>query len=260
MRLMLGIPTAGSPAAPFTESLARLVLPAAVSAFERTIVTGNYIPAERDLLLERAIEWGADVCVMSDDDMVLPPNTLELLLSAMDRNPSAAIAGALYYTRDGLRPMVVDGWEPENVSSGWIPAFGASEPVAVDGVGFGCVAIRIDAVRAFARPFFAAHVLIEPQSKRVRICNEDYLFCDRVRRAGFQVLLHPGVRCGHFDRASGRTAPSVPESATVTNVRRVLARTGERYYLAPLDASPPAPAPERQVRAELVYLMTEEAP
>jgi GT2 family glycosyltransferase len=257
---MLGLPTAGAPAAPFTESLSRLIMPATVSAFERTIVTGNYIPAERDVLLEHAIAWGADVCIMCDDDMVLPPDTLELLLGALGSNPSAAIAGALYYTRDGLRPMVVDGWQPDNVSSGWIPAFGASEPVAVDGIGFGCVAIRIGAVREFARPFFSAHVLIESQSKRVRICNEDYLFCDRVRRAGFSVLLHPGVRCGHFDRASGRTAPPAPEPTTLTNVRRVLARAGERYYLAPLDTAPPAPAPERQIRADLVYLVAEETP
>jgi GT2 family glycosyltransferase len=256
---MLGLPTAGAPAAPFAESLGRLVLPPGVT-FERTIVTGNYIPAERDLLLEQAIAWGADVCVMCDDDMVLPPDTLQLLLGALEHDPSAGIAGALYYSRDGLRPMAVDGWEPDNVSSGWIPAFGATEPVAVGGVGFGCVAIRVDAVRAFERPFFAAHVLIEPRSRRVRICNEDYLFCDRLRRAGWQVLLHPGVRCGHFDRASGRTAPNAPEAATITNVKRVLAQTGERYHLVPLESAPAAPAPERHVRADLVYLVAEENP
>lgn len=257
---MLALPTAGAPAIPFTESLARLTLPPSVDAFERTIVTGNYIPAERDVLLEHAIAWGADVCVMCDDDMVLPPHTLQGLLGALEKNPSAGIAGALYYSRDGLRPMAVDGWEPDNVTSGWIPAFGASEPVAVDGVGFGCVAIRIDAVRAFPRPFFAAHVLVEPQSRRVRVCNEDYLFCARVRRANWQVLLHPGVRCGHFDRSTGRTSPAAPEPAILTNVRRVLAQTGERYHLTPLDTAPAAPAPERHVRADLVYLMAEENP
>jgi GT2 family glycosyltransferase len=257
---MIGLPTAGAPTVPFTDSLARLALPPGVDAFERAIVTGNYIPAERDLLLERALAWSADVCVMCDDDMVLPPNALVGLLEALDRTPSAGIAGALYYSRDGLRPMVVEGWDPSNVAGGWIPAFGASEPVAVDGVGFGCVAIRLDAVRQFERPFFAAQVLVEAQSGRVRICNEDYLFCDRVRRAGWRVLLHPGVRCGHFDRASGRTAPDIPEPATLTNVRRVLARTGERYHLAPLETAIAAPAPERRVRADLVYLMTEEIP
>ena len=256
---MLGLPTAGAPAAPFAESLGRLVLPPGVT-FERTIVTGNYIPAERDLLLEQAIAWGADVCVMCDDDMVLPTDTLDLLLGALERNPSAGIAGALYYSRDGLRPMAVDGWEPDNVSSGWIPAFGASEPVAVGGVGFGCVAIRIDAVRAFERPFFAAHVLIEPQSRRVRICNEDYLFCDRLRRAGWQVLLHPGVRCGHFDRASGRTAPVAPESPSSRTCGACSPKPASVIISTPLEAVPAAPAPERSVRADLTYLVNEENP
>jgi GT2 family glycosyltransferase len=257
---MLGIPTAGSPAAPFAESLARLVLPPGIDALERTIVTGNYIPAERDILLERAIAWNADVMVMCDDDMVLPPNALGLLLDALERDPSAAIAGALYYSRDGLRPMTVDGWNPEDVSGGWIPAFGESEPVSVEGVGFGCVAIRIDAVKAFARPFFSAHVFVEPAEGRVRICNEDYLFCRRVREAGSRVLLHPGLRCGHFDRASGRTAPAFSEPASITNMKRVLTRTGDRYHLAPLEGAPESAATERHVRADLVYVVSGETP
>lgn len=254
---MLGIPTAGAPALPFTESLKHLTPPPGIDALERTIVTGNYIPAERDLLLERAIDWQADVTVMCDDDMVLPADTLVLLLAALAADPNAAIVGALYYSRDGLRPMAVGGWDPNSVSSGWIPAFGESEPVAVDGVGFGCVAIRVSAIRALERPFFPAHVFVEPAEGRVRICNEDYLFCRRVRDAGKSVLLHPGIRCGHYDRASGRTAPAAREPATATNVRRILVQSGDRFQLVPLDGAPDVATRERHVRADLTYLVSE---
>jgi GT2 family glycosyltransferase len=256
---MLGIPTAGAPAMPFTESLKHLKPPSGVEALERTIVTGNYIPAERDLLLERAIEWQADFAVMCDDDMVLPADALVLLLETLAADPAAGIVGALYYSRDGLRPMAVDGWDPDSVSSGWIPAFGEAEPVAVDGVGFGCVAIRVSAVREFARPFFPAHVFIEPSDGRVRICNEDYLFCRRVRESGYRVLLHPGVRCGHYDRASGRTAPAAREPASATNVRRILVQTGDRYQLVPLEGANDAATRERHIRADLTYIVSEPA-
>jgi GT2 family glycosyltransferase len=253
---MLGIPTAGSPAAPFSESLKHLVLPPGIDALERTVVTGNFIPAERDLLLERAIGWGADVIVMCDDDMVLPPEMLGMLLDALARDERAAIAGALYYSRDGLRPMAVDGWDPVNVGAGWIPAFG-DDPVAVDGIGFGCVAIRIAAVRDFKRPFFSAQIFVEPSAGRVRVCNEDYLFCMRTREAGFHVLLHPGVRCGHYDRANARIAPLSWEPTAATNVRRVLARTGDRYHLVPFDSAPEPEARERYFDADLVYVVSE---
>jgi hypothetical protein len=255
---MLGIPTMGAPTVPFAESLARLVLPSGLKALERSIVTGNFIPAQRDLLLERAIAWGADIAVMCDDDMVLPPDALMKLCEALASDDGAAIAGALYYSRDGLRPMAVDGWDPSDVSQGWIPAFGQSDPVAVEGVGFGCVAIRLDAVKGFERPFFAAQIFVEPEAGRVRVCNEDYLFCRRVRAAGFRVLLHPGVRCGHYDRTRKSTAPAVWESAQATNARRVLTRTGERYELTPLESAPAGAARERHVAADLVYVISEE--
>lgn len=257
MRLMLGIPTAGSPAAPFLQSLAQLALPPGAQAFERSVVTGNFIPAQRDLLLERAIAWNADVLIMCDDDMIVPPHALIDLCAVLDSRPRAAVAGALYYSRDGLRPMAVGGWDCEDTAKGWVPAFDDATPVAVDGVGSGCMAIRIAAVAGFARPYFPAHVLVERSEGRVRVCDEDYLFCARVRAAGGEVILHPGVRCGHYDRARNAVAPSAWESPRVSGHRRVLARTGERYELVALDQAPAQGKPERHVRADVVYVETE---
>jgi len=255
---MLGIPTAGAPAAPFVESLKHVALPSRTQAFERCIVTGNYVPAQRDVLLERAIAWGADVAVMCDDDMVLPANAFAALSAVLDERPRVAIAGALYYSRDGLRPMAVDGWEPGDVSRGWIPAFDDRTPVGVAGVGFGCVAIRIAAIHGFARPFFAAQVYVESAAGRVRICNEDYLFCRRVREAGYEVALHPGVRCGHYDRARDAVAPIAWEAPERSNVPRVLTRTGDRYALAPLEGAAAPAGSERYRRADLTYVLSEE--
>jgi len=251
---MLGIPTAGAPSAPFVESLRGLVLPPEVTAFERAVVTGNFIPAQRDLLIERALAWEADQLVMCDDDMVVPADALVRLSELLGANPNIAVAGALYYSRDGLRPMVVDGWDPHDTARGWIPAFERA-PVAVDGVGSGCMAIRLQAVEGFDRPFFPAHVFVEPAQGRVRVCDEDYLFCARVRSAGFAVFLHAGVRCGHYDRSRDRIAPQDWEPVELTNRRRVLTRTGERYELLPLSGAPPArPGTERQRRADVVYV------
>ncbi|HEY5339751.1 MAG TPA: hypothetical protein VIK27_01890, partial [Candidatus Aquilonibacter sp.] len=138
MKLLLGIPSAGSPAAPFLESLGKIALPAEATTVERAVITGNFVPAQRDLLVERALEREADVLVMCDDDMVLPPDTIVRLCGTLARNEDAAIAGALYYSRDGFRPMAVDRWDPRDTRTAVIPAFDR-EPIAVDGVGFGCI-------------------------------------------------------------------------------------------------------------------------
>jgi GT2 family glycosyltransferase len=257
VRLFLGIPTAGSPSAPFLASLAHLRLPEDAHEFERTIVTGNFIPAQRDLLVERALDWGADAIAMCDDDMVLPPDALTNLCAVLRDDPRAGIAGALYYSRDGLRPMVVSGWDSQDTSAGWIPAFDDRTPVAVDGVGFGCVVIRSDAIRTLEPPYFPAQIYVERSDARVRVCNEDYLFCERLRGARHSVFLHPGVRCGHYDRARDRIAPAAWEPAERTNQRRILTRTGEAYALVPLEGAPAATeSAMRRRRADVVYVET----
>ncbi len=256
MKIALGIPTGGAPAAPFLESLTHLALPAGAE-IERTIVTGNFVPAARDLLLERALEHGADVLVMIDDVMVLPPNAIVDLVAVLRERPDAALAGALYYSRDGLRPMAVDGWDPDDTAKGWIPAFEGNRPVDVAGVGFGCVALRTAATRDFARPFFATQIYVERAALRVRVCNEDYLFCHRLRQSGGAVILHPGVRCGHYDRGRDSVAPSAWEPDSATRVPRVLAKTGDRYGMIPLADAPPAGAPERHVPADVTYVVAD---
>ena len=146
MKLLLGIPSAGSPVAPFLESVAQLRLPPSVTVLERVLMTGNFVPAQRDLIVERALERNADVLIMCDDDMVLSPNALVDLCALLEADARNALAGALYYSRDSFRPMVVDRWDENDTRTAVIPAFDR-EPVPVDGVGFGCVALRVSALR-----------------------------------------------------------------------------------------------------------------
>jgi len=253
LKLLLGIPSAGAPAAPFLESLAHLDLPAGVDALERVLVTGNYIPAQRDLLVERALELKADVLLMIDDDMVLPRNAIAGLCGALDADAGAAVAGALYYSRDGFRPMAVDRWNEADTRTAIVPAFDR-EPVAVDGVGFGCVALRVSALRELMPPYFAAHVFIERGAGRVRICDEDYLFCARLRRGGKRVLLVPEVRCGHYDRATGSTVPNQWESPEVTGKARMAVLAQGRPALIEAHEVGGSTA-ESHVRATLDYIV-----
>lgn len=251
MKLFIGIPTSGSPAKPFLESLGTLEIPASISSVDRTVVTGNYVPAQRELIVRRALARSADRLLMCDDDMVLPADALTKLSAVLDEDASCALAGALYYSRDGFRPMAVVNWDAADTTSANIPAF-ASEPVAVDGVGFGCVLLRLDALLAMETPYFSAQVYIEPDASRVRVCNEDYLFCARLRAANLRVLLHPGVRCGHFDRATGTIHPQAWEDVRVTSEPRMAVLQDGKQQLVPL--APSARGEERHESAAISYV------
>ena len=208
MKLLIGIPTSGQPAQPFLDALAGLVLPASVTAADRLVWTGNFVAVQREMIARDAVARGVELLAMIDDDIVLPPDALVRLIGALEAEPQAAVAGALYYSRDSARPMAVSRWTSGDTTSAAIPAFAGDRVVAVDGIGFGCVVVRVAALRALALPYFAAHAYVDARARIVRQCDEDYLLCERLRGAGWRVLLDAGVRAGHYDRGTGTTAPA----------------------------------------------------
>lgn len=256
MKLLIGIPTGGQPARPFLDALAALELPPRVEGVERVVWSGNFVAAQREMIAREAIERGADLLAMIDDDIVAPPDALAKLVDALDADPRAAIAGALYYSRDGARPMAVARWDSRDTTTAAIPSFTSHGAVAVDGIGFGCVVVRVEALRALPPPYFSAHVYVDRAARVVRQCDEDYLLCERFRAAGRTVLLHGGVRAGHYDRGLGTTAPERWEDDAETGRLRMIVRAGDATQLVPYDDAVPRQT-ERQERPALSYLIVD---
>jgi GT2 family glycosyltransferase len=254
LNLILGIPSAGNPAKPFVESLKTLAFPEHLHGFDNVTVTGNFAPAQRELIARHALRVNADYLFMVDDDIVLPADALVKLFHLFEEREDCGIAGALYYARDGIRPMAVASWDPGDTTTAYTPAF-AHEPVQVDGVGFGCVLIKCDILRTIAEPYFQAQVFLEETLRRARVCNEDYLFCNRARMHGFATYLHAGVRAGHHDRATGVTFPVSWEGDEATNTPRMtVLRPDGTYALVPFDEALPR-VNERHLRCELDYII-----
>ena len=245
MKLLIGIPTAGQPTRPFLDALAKITLPASVTEADRLVWTGNAIAVQREMIARDAIARGTDLLAMIDDDIVAPPDALVRLIEALDGDPGAALAGALYYSRDSARPMAVTRWDSSDTTSAAIPAFAAGRVAVIDGVGFGCVVVRVEALRALASPYFAAHVYVDANSRVVRQCDEDYLLCERLRAAGRRVLLHAGVRAGHYDRGRETTAPERWEPDAETDRLRMIVLRDGGTQLVPFDEGVPR-AVERQ--------------
>lgn len=253
MNLVIGIPTAGKPAQSFIESLKTLALPGSITGFDNISVTGNFVPAQRELLARHALRVKADYLLMIDDDIDIPSDAVTKLLSVFEPDERVGIVGGLYYARDGIRPMVVADWKPCDTTGAHTPAF-THERVAVDGVGFGCVLIKCDVFRAMEQPFFAAQVFLEESLRRVRVCNEDYLFCRRAAQAGFATYLHAGVRLGHYDRGTGKTFPLEWESDSATNRKRMGVMRDGAFMLVPLDENVPR-VDERHMQGSLDYIL-----
>jgi hypothetical protein len=252
-RVLLGVASAGHPAAPFLDALAKLRLPMNVAVLERSVAVGNYIPAQRELIMDDAVAGGFDYLFFVDDDIVLPEYALEHLVQTAESDPATAVVGGLYYSRDSARPVTVANWRSTDTSTAHIPAFTTMSTGVVDGVGFGCALLRVSAAAALSAPYFPAHVYIERAARRARQCDEDYLYCERVRQAGHVVRLDARVRCAHYDRGSDSTAPAAWESDVVTSEPRMIVAEGGATRLVPLVESAPRQA-ERHVPADLTYV------
>ena len=255
MKLCLGIPTANDPTPVFLKSLSSLHIPPTVASFERIIVHGNFVPGQRELIVREASKRQAEILIMMDDDMILPPDTLLKLLETLADSPDCALVGALYYSRDGSQPMAVTKWRSGAVASAVVPAFTSIAPVLVDGVGFGCIALRMSALADLHMPLFNTQVIIEAEQQRVRICNEDYLLCERLRQAGWTIKLDARVRCGHYDRKSSKVFPEHWEDDRATNIERMLVQTSQgEIRLEPYDGSVQCITEEHQI-GSLDYLI-----
>jgi hypothetical protein len=254
MKLLLAIPTSGAPTAPFLASLRDLRLPDATTVFDQITIVGNFVPGQRELAARRAVTTGVDVLIMVDDDMIVPPDAFVQLLAALAESPQLAVVGALYYSRDGLHPMAASHWSSQDTTTAAIPAYG-NELTFCDVVGFGCVAIRVSALCSMPAPYFNTQVYVEEQAARVRICNEDYVFCEDVRRGGWLVALHAGVRCKHYDRVSNVAYPRESEDVSTTSIKRmIVVDPGPTYRVVPFDASQPR-KPERHESATIDYII-----
>jgi hypothetical protein len=246
MRLLIGIPTGGQPTRPFLDSLAALEIPTTVSAADRVVWSGNFVAAQREMIVRDALRLQADYLAMIDDDIVAPPDALVNLIDVLERDPGVAVAGALYYSRDSLRPMAVSRWESTDTTSAAIPAYAGSSTAVVDGVGFGCIVLRVAALRDLEEPYFATHVYVDESARVVRQCDEDYLLCERLRGAGWRIVLHAGVRAGHYDRGSDSLAPARWESDAETDRVRMAVRSDDGPRLIPFDDSVPRTVERQQ--------------
>jgi len=152
--------------------------------------------------------------------------------------------------------MVADHWESRDTTRAAIPPYGDTF-VYCDAVGFGCVAIRVSALRSMPPPYFNLQVYVEASAARVRVCNEDYLFCEEARRGGWRVGLAAGLRCRHYDRRTGIAQPERWEDRATTTIERMLVvDPGPRYRIIPYDASMPV-KPEHHERAVVDYIIVD---
>lgn len=72
-----------------------------------------------------------------------------------------------------------------------------TEPVQVDGCGFGFVAVKSGVFESLTRPWFQAATIQTEDGFNLPIMGEDLSWCKRVKDQGFEIWFDPSVRVTH---------------------------------------------------------------
>lgn len=136
--------------------------------------------------------------VLFDDDMVIPPHTIERLtihgqpfvsgLCTLKQYPYTPTA----YMKRPVAPQLVPGQEFYGEVTHDYHAIASLKPnsgiLKVDAVGAACLCLRRDMLEALPAPWF-----MDGQGS-----GEDLYFCGQATSAGYSVLLDTAVRPGHI--------------------------------------------------------------
>ncbi|MBN2490158.1 MAG: glycosyltransferase family 2 protein [Planctomycetes bacterium] len=179
--------------------------------------------------LNRAVAGGHAAALLVNDDVLLDPDCVAQLVTALERDPAVGVVGPkVLFEPERDRIWCAGGVLDyrQNLSrlrGHWQPADRFAEPGAVDYVPGCALLVRREALEAAGRleeDYFAY--------------LEDVEFCYRVRRAGFAVRYEPGARAYHrVSRASGDRYSPLRKYLNARNSVHFLRRHGTvRAWLA----------------------------
>nr|WP_281720869.1 hypothetical protein [Nitrosomonas nitrosa] len=198
-KIFIGVPSARDWDQKFGHQMSELMYRAGKKGHDVKLGTFSLslLPANRELILKTAVKLGVDYLMMIDDDMIFPPDILDLFLS---RNKDVVSANAPVKSGK-FETVTTDIKTKKPISS--IGKKGIEQAYTVS---FALSLIRVSAFKDIPAPRF--EIKWNPKTEKYR--GEDIYFCDKLREAGVemyvdhtasQYVMHAG-KCYHTNRGT----------------------------------------------------------
>lgn len=130
-----------------------------------------------------------DKILWIDSDITFnPEDAIKLIESDKDIISGAYLLGSGEVT---IYPkMLGPGYRYEEVKE-------MTEPIQVDGCGFGFLAVKSGVFESLTRPWFQAATIQTEDGFNLPLMGEDLSWCKRVKDQGFEIWFDPSVRVTH---------------------------------------------------------------
>lgn len=192
MNILIGIPSKDKIDIETAISIANLDWDGHAIDYAHADGAGVYGVAQaRNRLCQKAIDGSYDKILMIDSDMIVPEDTISLLL-----DPDVPIVtGVARYKNDSRRAPLFKGFQDAEGSDAWKWDEIPSGRFQIQSGGVACAMIDVDLLRRLPRPWF-----VWEEFDDGRYTGEDIGFYEKVRGAGVNPMADGRVRCGHIGR------------------------------------------------------------
>lgn len=160
------------------------------------IEAGSLVYDARGRIAQRAINSGAEWLLMYDSDMVLAPETTQMLLDAAVGKDF--VSGLYFMRRLPTKPLILkelDWYEDETLGAQEVAEGYEDYPrdsvFEIVGCGFGCCIMSVEMIKRVTVAY-----RMNPFTPMPRL-SEDYSFCWRARKLGYKLWCDSRIRPGH---------------------------------------------------------------
>jgi len=203
--IAVGLPFDNRPTTPlWGVALASQVYPLNTST-THIVVQNVEVGEARNMIVEHAINLKATYIWFIDSDVVVPPYAAQRLGYALDtRGPKLypdskiAVCGGIYMSKEELSTPVVYKQNGQGATWDWK----ANDVFEVESIGTGCMMIATEVFKKLEKPYFKTvegYVQLDGGQVGCQKMTDDIYFCKKVKDAGYSIIAHGGVLCGHYD-------------------------------------------------------------
>ena len=167
-----------------------------VGVTERTL-----IHSARNILASEFLNTDCEWAFWLDSDMVLPPNTIPIMIGWAKRLKAEFLTGVYYQRMGDHNPLILirdekqRKYEDEFSHSNINPPEGCKTPFKVHCCGFGCVLMHRDVLNKMDKPYFKYDFFDKKE------LSEDFYFCIQARKKGIDLWAVPELECFHIGQA-----------------------------------------------------------
>ncbi len=180
IKLSILVPTRDTVHSQFSYCLAQLFKTTSELGIETFLFydSSTILLNQRERLLEQAKKVNSDYVLWIDSDMMFPSTTAVRLL---EHNKDIV---ACNYTKR-TKPLKTVAYTNLNDWNSWVPMEPQDELVKVEGVGMGCMLMKLDIFEKIQKPYFEFRYKEDTQD----YFGEDFILLGKLREQGYDVYI-----------------------------------------------------------------------